>query len=86
MDKKGNPIMYDLESRINQAVFPALQGGPHNHAIAGVAVALKQAQSAEFKEYQRQTLANAKAMSEAMTAKGYKARSPNFEFGGCFVL
>ena len=41
-DKKGNPIMYDLESRINQAVFPALQGGPHNHAIAGVAVALRQ--------------------------------------------
>ena len=41
-DKKGNPIMYNLESRINQAVFPALQGGPHNHAIAGVAVALRQ--------------------------------------------
>lgn len=34
--------MYDLEDRVNFAVFPALQGGPHNHAIAGVAVALKQ--------------------------------------------
>lgn len=74
-DKKGNPIMYDLESRINQAVFPALQGGPHNHAIAGVAVALRQALSPEFKEYQRQTLANAKTMGEAMTAKGYKVVS-----------
>ena len=41
-DKAGNPIMYDYESRINNAVFPALQGGPHNHAIGGVAVALKQ--------------------------------------------
>ena len=42
MDKNGKPIMYDFESRINNAVFPALQGGPHNHAIGGVAVALKQ--------------------------------------------
>jgi len=74
-DKKGNPVMYDLETKINQAVFPALQGGPHNHAIAGVAVALRQALSPEFKEYQRQTLANAKRMGEAMVAKGYKVVS-----------
>jgi hypothetical protein len=42
-DKKGNPIMYDLEDKINFSVFPGLQGGPHNHTIAGLAVALKQA-------------------------------------------
>jgi glycine hydroxymethyltransferase len=41
-DKQGKDIMYDLEQRINQAVFPSLQGGPHNHAIGGVAVALRQ--------------------------------------------
>ena len=41
-DKAGAPVMYDYESRINNAVFPALQGGPHNHAIGGVAVALRQ--------------------------------------------
>lgn len=40
--KTGNQIMYDLEDRINFSVFPSLQGGPHNHAIAAVAVALKQ--------------------------------------------
>lgn len=74
-DKKGKAIMYDLESRINQAVFPALQGGPHNHAIAGVAVALRQAQSDEFKEYQRQTLANAKTLADEMMAKGFKVVS-----------
>ncbi|MEM6798214.1 MAG: serine hydroxymethyltransferase, partial [Planctomycetota bacterium] len=44
-DKKGNDIMYDLEEKINFAVFPGLQGGPHNHTIAGLAVALKQASS-----------------------------------------
>lgn len=34
--------MYDYEDKINQAVFPGLQGGPHNHTISGLAVALKQ--------------------------------------------
>merc|ERR1712198_583951 len=67
----GNPIMYDYESRINNAVFPALQGGPHNHAIGGVAVALKQAMTAEYKQYQVQTIANAKAMAEALLSKDY---------------
>lgn len=43
VDKKtGKEIPYNLEERINFAVFPSLQGGPHNHAIAAVAVALKQ--------------------------------------------
>lgn len=40
--KTGREIPYKLEDRINFAVFPSLQGGPHNHAIAAVAVALKQ--------------------------------------------
>lgn len=42
VDKKGKEIMYDLEDKVNFSVFPSLQGGPHNHAIAGVAVALRQ--------------------------------------------
>jgi len=72
VDKKtGRPVMYDLESRINQAVFPALQGGPHNHAIAGVCVALRQARRPEFVEYQRQTVANARAMAAALLERDY---------------
>lgn len=35
-------VLYDFEDKINQAVFPGLQGGPHNHTITGLAVALKQ--------------------------------------------
>lgn len=70
-DKKGNEIKYDLQSKIDFAVFPSLQGGPHQHQIAAIAVALKQAQSSEFKEYQLQVMRNAKSMAEALTTKGY---------------
>merc|ERR1711928_120198 len=70
-DKKGKEILYDLEQRINQAVFPSLQGGPHNNAIGGVAVALRQANTPEFREYQAQVLRNSKAMSKALLAKGF---------------
>ena len=44
----------DVETKINMAVFPGLQGGPHNHAIAGIATAMKQAATPEFKLYQQQ--------------------------------
>ena len=46
--------MYDLEDRVNFSVFPALQGGPHNHIIAGVAVCLHEAASPDFRKYQEQ--------------------------------
>ena len=46
--------MYDYESKINQAVFPGLQGGPHNHQIAGIAVAMLQASRPSFVSYQNQ--------------------------------
>ncbi|XP_048728394.2 serine hydroxymethyltransferase, mitochondrial-like [Ostrea edulis] len=71
VDKKGNDIMYDLEKKINNAVFPALQGGPHQHQIGALAVALKQAQSPDFKEYQLQVIKNAKAMAKVLMDKGY---------------
>ncbi|XP_072917056.1 serine hydroxymethyltransferase, cytosolic [Hemitrygon akajei] len=70
--KTGKEMMYNLEGPLNQAVFPGLQGGPHNHAIAGVAVALKQAMSPEFKVYQKQVLSNCKALSTALVDLGYK--------------
>ena len=52
--KKGVEVMFDLQDKIDFALFPSLQGGPHMHTISGLAVALKNAQSPEFKEYQLQ--------------------------------
>lgn len=70
-NKKGEKIMYDLEGPINASVFPGHQGGPHNHTITALAVALKQAQSKEFKEYQKQVLANAKSLAERLGNSDY---------------
>ncbi|KAL3696132.1 hypothetical protein R1sor_010208 [Riccia sorocarpa] len=71
--RKGvKEILYDYEDKINQAVFPGLQGGPHNHTITGLAVALKQAASTEFKLYQEQVLKNSARFAEALKGRGYE--------------
>jgi len=70
-DKKGNPIMYDLEDKINFAVFPGLQGGPHNHTIGALATCLKQAQTADFVEYQKQVLKNCSRLADELNKMGY---------------
>jgi glycine hydroxymethyltransferase len=69
-DKKGKVIEYDFEKRISLAVFPGLQGGPHEHTISGIAVALKLAQSPTFKEYQEQVLRNCQSLAESLKAGG----------------
>ncbi|CAL0301275.1 unnamed protein product [Lupinus luteus] len=70
---KKDPVHgVDLESAINNAVFPGLQGGPHNHTIGGLAVSLKHAQSPEFKIYQNQVVANCRALAKRLTEHGYK--------------
>lgn len=72
VDKKtGNEILYDYDKKINNAVFPALQGGPHEHQIAAIAVAMRQAMSPEFKTYQEQVLKNAKVLAEELNNRGY---------------
>jgi len=72
VNAKGEKTMYDLESRVNQAVFPGLQGGPHNNAIAAIATTMKQARTPEFLSYQKQIVANAKHLAAGLQAKGYK--------------
>jgi glycine hydroxymethyltransferase len=58
-------------SAIDKAVFPGLQGGPHNAQIAALAVALKEAQTEDFKRYAHQIVRNAKALATALLERGY---------------
>jgi glycine hydroxymethyltransferase len=61
----------DVAERIDKAVFPGLQGGPHNHTTAAIGVALKEASTNEFREYARQTVRNAKALAAELTTRGF---------------
>jgi len=56
-----------FEAKINQAVFPGLQGGPHMHQIAGIATQLKEVMSPTFKEYSRQVVLNCQALADQLT-------------------
>jgi len=58
------------EEAINFAVFPMLQGGPHNTNIAGIAVQLKEVASEEFRNYSKQVISNAKALGAALAKHG----------------
>ena len=60
----------ELGERINAAVFPGLQGGPHNHQIAGVATALKEAMSEEFRDYAKAVVANCQALAAGLVKRG----------------
>lgn len=82
-DKQGKQVMWDLESKINASVFPGHQGGPHNHTITALAVALHQAQSQEFKDYQQTVLINAKALADRLgSAKQSGGLGYNIVSGG----
>ncbi|MCG5539132.1 serine hydroxymethyltransferase [Halorhodospira sp. 9622] len=69
---RSNP---DLEKKFQSLVFPGTQGGPLMHAIAGKAVAFKEALEPEFKQYQEQVVANARAMAQRVIERGYNVVS-----------
>jgi len=62
----------ELEERINFAVFPSLQGGPHNATIAAVAVQLREVATPAFASYSRQVVSNSQRLASALMARGYK--------------
>ncbi|MFS2293577.1 MAG: serine hydroxymethyltransferase [Actinomadura sp.] len=70
---RGAMIMSTAEhaKAIDRAVFPGLQGGPHNHTTAAIAVALKEAAQRDFARYARQVVANARALAAALLERGY---------------
>merc|ERR1712072_1174713 len=65
----------DIKERIDMAVFPGLQGGPHNHQIGALAAQLLEVNTPEFVEYSKQVVANSQALAEALKAKGHKLAS-----------
>ncbi|MCP9259439.1 Serine hydroxymethyltransferase [Dirofilaria immitis] len=69
--KEGEKVLYDLERKIDSAVFPGLQGGPHNHTIAGIAVALHQCLTEDFVKYSKQILINSQALANRLMELGY---------------
>ena len=68
-----------MSSLLDSAVFPGVQGGPLEHVIAAKAVAFGEALQPEYREYQLQVQKNAKAMADALIAKGYKIVSGGTE-------
>merc|ERR1711871_1536243 len=77
-DEPGAPV-YEYEDAINFAVFPSLQGGPHNHQIAGLATQLKEVATPEFKAYVKQVKANAAALCAFLAGKNYKMATEGTE-------
>lgn len=69
----------ELARRIDKAVFPGLQGGPHNNNIAGIAIALEDALTPAFTDYCKQVITNAKALSQAMQNRGFEIVSGGTE-------
>ncbi|MCT2582524.1 serine hydroxymethyltransferase [Actinophytocola gossypii] len=70
---RGAMLMSDAEyaKALDKAVFPGLQGGPHNHTTAAIAVALAEAARPDFREYAANVVANAKALADALLGRGF---------------
>jgi len=71
---RGAMLLTDSDEHaaaLNKAVFPGLQGGPHNHTTAAIAVALKEAATPEFKAYAHQIVANAQVLADELLARGF---------------
>jgi glycine hydroxymethyltransferase len=71
---RGAMLLSDAEhaKALDKAVFPGLQGGPHNHTTAGIAVALAEAAAPDFRDYAAGVVANANALAEALVERGFE--------------
>lgn len=74
----------DYEQRVNDAVFPGLQGGPHNNNIAGIAVGLHEALQPEFPQYIHRVVDNSKHLAAKLQELGYTVSC--FKYGWVLVF
>merc|ERR1719316_1122127 len=72
---KYSENMPDIKEKIDMAVFPGLQGGPHNHQIGALAAQLLEVNTPEFVEYAKNVVANSKTMADTLMSKGHKLAS-----------
>jgi len=70
--KKAERTKENIPTLIDRAIIPGIQGGPHNHQTAAIAVMLKEAMQPEFKEYAAQVVKNAKTLAEELLSHGYE--------------
>lgn len=70
--QKGLDKDSEMSKKIDRAVFPGLQGGPHDNQTAAIAIALSEAEGPEFKKYAKQIIKNAKVLSEELIKYGFK--------------
>jgi glycine hydroxymethyltransferase len=73
--RKDVPEAKDLEKRVNDAVFPACQGGPHNNTIAAIATSLLQVVQPSWKVYAKQVVTNARVLAAELFAQGYRLQT-----------
>ncbi len=83
--QKGLDKDVDLAKKIDSAVFPGLQGGPHDHINAGKAVAFKEALEPEFKDYAKQIVLNSKALASSLIENGIKLVSNGTDNHLCLI-
>ncbi|VDP86504.1 unnamed protein product [Echinostoma caproni] len=81
----GDQKPTDFERRINEAVFPGLQGGPHENTIAAIAVALREAASPNFRAYQKQVLSNMQHLCTTLNSLGYEIVTGGSETHVCLL-
>jgi len=78
-------IVYDLDKRVNFAVFPTMQGGPHENQIGAIAVALGEVMTPEYKQYAKQVKANMQALVKELITLGYSVVTGGTENHLCLL-
>ncbi|KRX05059.1 Pyridoxal phosphate-dependent transferase [Pseudocohnilembus persalinus] len=83
--KKEDGTSYDFQAKIDQALFPGIQGGPHNHSITALGHTLKEVKSEQFQQYAKQTVQNMSVFCRYLQELGYQIVSGGSDTNLCVV-